>query len=79
MVYVPDTDIDRLITDDAGFGDLTTTASGISDVPGVMRFSARHAMVACATEEAARLLARLGAAWNCLPAAAKLLNPAPCC
>jgi molybdenum transport protein len=60
MVYVPDVDIDRLISEDAGFGDLTTTALGIGAMPGVMRFTARHAMVACATEEAARLLARLG-------------------
>ena len=61
MVYVPDADIDRLIAEDSGFGDLTTTALGIGSEPGVMRFAARHAMVACATEEAARLLARLGA------------------
>jgi molybdenum transport protein len=61
MVYVPDADIDRLIQEDAGFGDLTTTALGIGATPGVMRFTARHAMVACATEEASRLLARLGA------------------
>jgi molybdenum transport protein len=61
MVYVPDADIDRLIAEDAGFGDLTTTALGISNEPGVMHFAARHAMVVCATEEASRLLARLGA------------------
>ena len=61
MVYIPDTDIDRLIIEDAGSGDLTTTALGIETQPGVMRFAARYAMVACATEEAARLLVRLGA------------------
>ena len=61
MVYVPDAVIDRLIAEDAGFGDLTTTALGIGAALGVMRFAARHAMVVCATEEAARLLARLGA------------------
>ena len=61
MVYVPDVDIDRLIQEDAGLGDLTTTALGINGLPGVMRFTARHAMVVCAIEEAARLLAHLGA------------------
>jgi molybdenum transport protein len=61
MIYVLDADIDRLIAEDAGFGDLTTTALGIGNEPGVMRFAARHAMVACATEEACRLLTRLGA------------------
>ena len=45
MVYVPDVDIDRLIQEDAGLGDLTTTALGINGLPGVMRFTARHAMV----------------------------------
>jgi molybdenum transport protein len=61
MVFVPDADIDRLINEDVGFGDLTTTALGICNEHGVMQFSARHAMVVCATEEAARLLVRLGA------------------
>ena len=61
MVYVPDADIDRLIIEDAGLGDLTTTALGIGGLPGVMRFTARHTMVVCAIEEAARLLAHLGA------------------
>jgi molybdenum transport protein len=75
MVYVSDTDIDRLITEDAGFGDLTTTASGISDLPGVMRFAARHAMVACATEEAARLLARLGARVELLTRSGQAAEP----
>ena len=71
MVYVPEADIDRLVTEDAGFGDLTTTALGIGAMPGVMRFTARHAMVACATEEAARLLARLGVRSNCTRPAAR--------
>ncbi|PPQ35481.1 ModD protein [Rhodopila globiformis] len=61
MIYVPDADIDRLIAEDSGFGDLTTTALGIGGEPGVMRFTTRHAMIVCAIEEAGRLLARLGA------------------
>ncbi len=75
MVYVPDIDIDRLIAEDAGFGDLTTTALGIETKPGVMRFTARHAMVACATEEAARLLTRLGAQVELFTASGRLAAP----
>lgn len=75
MVYVPDADIDRLITEDAGFGDLTTTALGIGSAPGVMRFTARHAMVACATEEAARLLVRLGVSVELHTRSGKAADP----
>ena len=61
LVPVPDADIDRLIAEDVGFGDLTTAALGIGDAPAVIHFSARHPLVACATEEAARVFLRLGA------------------
>ncbi len=61
LVPVPEADIDRLIAEDVGFGDLTTTALGIGDAPAVIRFTARHPLVLCATEEAARILLRLGA------------------
>lgn len=49
------------IAEDVGFGDLTTRTPGISGLPGRISFSVRDPMVACAIEEAARILARLGA------------------
>jgi molybdenum transport protein len=61
VVPVPEADIDRLIAEDVGFGDLTTTALGIGAAPAVITFSARHPLVASATEEAERMLSRLGA------------------
>lgn len=61
LLPVPEADIDRLIAEDVGFGDLTTMALGIGGIPGVIRFAARHPLVVCATEEAARVLHRLGA------------------
>lgn len=61
LVLVPEADIDRLIAEDVGFGDLTTTALGIGDAAAVIRFAARHPLVACATEEAVRIFVRLGA------------------
>ena len=61
LIPVSDADLDRLIAEDVGFGDLTTTALGIGDIPASIRFTARHPLVACATEEAARVFLRLGA------------------
>lgn len=61
IVPVSEADIDRLIAEDAGCGDLTTAALGIGAAPAIITFAARHPLVACATEEAARVLSRLGA------------------
>ena len=61
MIPIAEAEIDRLIAEDVGFGDLTTRTLGIAGQPGRITFAARDPMVACATEEAARILARLGA------------------
>jgi len=45
----------RMLAEDVPYGDLTTALLGIGDRPGRIAFFARGAMVACATEEAARL------------------------
>jgi len=62
MIFVPDSDLDRLLAEDTGLGDLTTSALCIGKKRGTMRFAARHRMVVCGTEEAARILAKLGLA-----------------
>lgn len=61
VIPIAEAEIDRLIAEDAGFGDLTTRTLGISGRPGRISFAARDPMVASATEEAARILTRLGA------------------
>lgn len=61
MIPIAAAEIDRLIAEDVGFGDLTTRTLGIAGQPGRITFAARDPMIACATEEAARILARLGA------------------
>ena len=61
MIPIAEAEIDRLIAEDVGFGDLTTRALGIGARPGRIPFAARDTRVACATEEAARILSRLGA------------------
>lgn len=75
LVLVAEADIDRLIAEDAGFGDLTTTALGIGDAPAVIRFAARHRLVVCATEEAARVFGRLGAMARVLAASGTVAEP----
>lgn len=61
MIPIAEAEIDRLIAEDVGFGDLTTRTLGIGARAGRISFTARDPMVASATEEAARILARLGA------------------
>ena len=75
LLPIPDADIDRLIAEDAGFGDLTTAALGIGGAPGVIRFAARQPLLACATEEAARVFLRLGAAPRVLAPSGTLAAP----
>jgi len=68
MIPLADAEIDRLIAEDVGYGDLTTRALDIGARPGRIEFSARDPMVASGTEVAVRILARLGAtAWLKLP------------
>lgn len=50
----------RLLADDVPFGDLTTSALGLSGVAAVMTFSARHAMTVACSEEAVRLIQLVG-------------------
>jgi molybdenum transport protein len=58
---IPRAELERLLFDDAPHGDLTTEMLGLGPRPGVMRFSARNAMVAALTAEAAALLELAGA------------------
>jgi molybdenum transport protein len=59
---LPDEEIDRFVREDCPYGDLTTVLLEIGSKPGRIVFATRHEMVACCTEEAARLCERLGCA-----------------
>lgn len=58
---LPDSEIERLLDEDMRFGDLTTRALGMGDIPGRMTFTARQDLVFCGADEASRLLSRAGA------------------
>ena len=60
MLLIPDAEIDRWLAEDVPFGDLTTHSLGVGERPGRMAFAARDTMVVAASEEAARLLVRVG-------------------
>jgi len=60
MHLITDADLDRFLAEDVPYGDLTTRALGLSGVAADMVFRAGPALVASSTEEAARLLTRLG-------------------
>lgn len=52
---LPDSELERLLAEDAPCGDATTFALGIGDRPGRLVFRARQAMIVCASEEARRM------------------------
>ncbi len=55
-----DDDIYRLIEEDVPYFDLTTNLLNISDKKGVITFAARHDTVVSSTEEAMKVLTKLG-------------------
>jgi molybdenum transport protein len=60
MPRIADEDLDRFIREDIPYGDLTTRSLGLCDRPAAIEFCAGPAMVACCTEDAARIMIRLG-------------------
>jgi len=60
MIRITDAELDRFIHDDLPYGDLTTRSLGLGTEPTAMAFRAGTALVASSTEEAARILTRLG-------------------
>lgn len=68
-------EIDRLIAEDAPYGDLTTRLAGIGNLPAKITFCARDPLVVSGTEEAARLLAALGAELRFVAAPSTIATP----
>ena len=61
MMYIDDATIDRWIQEDAPYLDLTTHLLGIGSRPGRLTLRARTDLVVCGTDEARRVLGKLGA------------------
>ena len=59
-MYLSDELLDRLIAEDVPYFDLTTHLMGIGEETGAMRYFTREEAVLCGTEEAVRILQKLG-------------------
>ena len=68
MAALP-SELEALLADDVPHGDLTTAALGIGNLPGMMTFNARGAMVLAEAESAAALLTLAGCRFVTLHAA----------
>jgi molybdenum transport protein len=60
MTVLSTTELEKLLAEDAPYGDLTTEALGIGSIPGHIRFAARSAMTVAAIEEAQALFQLAG-------------------
>ncbi len=68
-------ELERLLFEDAPFGDLTSEALALGRAVGLMRFAARGPMVAALVEEAASLIEIAGGEATLACAAGAALNP----
>ncbi len=67
-MYIDEATLDRWIKEDVPYLDLTTHLLGIGGQPGQLTLRNRGAIIVCGTEEAARVLAKLGATVEeCVP------------
>lgn len=60
LPLIPDQQLDAFLAEDVAFLDLTTHVLALGEKPGIMRFSARAAMVVACIEEAGRIISRAG-------------------
>jgi molybdenum transport protein len=60
-LFVYDFLVERLLAEDVPYGDVTTEAMGLEDVPGVMEFGTRFDCVVAGVAEAEAVLKKLGA------------------
>lgn len=60
-IFVPDSQLEAFLLEDAPYGDLTCQVLGLERQPGSLKFHIRHAATVCGTEEAARLVQMAGA------------------
>ena len=62
MMRIADAELDRFLDDDVPYGDLTTRSLGLGPRSAAMAFRAGGDLVASSTEDAAKILTRLGCA-----------------
>ncbi|AEH44370.1 modD protein [Thermodesulfatator indicus DSM 15286] len=55
MIVFTEEEIEKIVTDDVPYFDLTTTILDIGDKEGIITYTARHEMIICCTEEVKRI------------------------
>jgi molybdenum transport protein len=75
MTVLPTAELEKLLADDAPYGDLTTEALGIGAAPASISFAARQKMVVSAIEDAAALLQLAGVAVETFVASGDQVEP----
>ncbi|MBC9785138.1 ModD protein [Heliobacterium chlorum] len=75
MMYIAEETIEKLIREDVPYIDLTSLVLGIDHQEGVMRYSTREEAVLCGTEEAQRILLKLGCQVRSFVASGAIVQP----
>ncbi|MBW4080904.1 ModD protein [Paenibacillus sp. S150] len=75
MIYLSDETIDNIIREDLPYGDLTTWTLGIRQERGFMQYFSRQEAVLCGTEEASRILAKMGVQVTSSLPSGQLIQP----
>ena len=75
MFLIPDSFIEKLVTEDLGIVDVTTGALGIGDAPGAVECFPKRACVVAGVEEAARAFEFAGAKAEIIRKSGSRLDP----
>ncbi|HEX2964560.1 MAG TPA: ModD protein [Syntrophorhabdaceae bacterium] len=73
--YISDSDIERFIEEDVPYGDLTTSLLSIGGEQGSITYTTREETTLCCTEEAGRLLNKVGAETTFMLASGTTVTP----
>jgi len=74
MVIFTDEELERIITEDVPYFDLTTTILGIGEKKGEITYTARHDMVVCGTEEVRRIFNKFDISTHTFTASATFIK-----
>ncbi|MDR2106527.1 MAG: ModD protein, partial [Coriobacteriales bacterium] len=75
MFYIPDSELERIVSEDVPYLDLTTHLLGIDESRGRITYLTREDCVLCGSEEVGRVFTMLGATVDVqLPSGSRLTS-----
>ena len=75
MIIFPDEEVERIVTEDVPYFDLTTSILGIGDKEGEISYTARHEMMVCGTEEVRRIFNKFGITTHTFTPSGTFIEP----